>query len=35
MVCNRCIMVVKQELVHLGLKPVYVSMGEADRKSVV
>ncbi len=32
MVCNRCIMVVKQELEILGLKPIRVSMGEAELK---
>ena len=32
MVCNRCIMVVKQELENLGLKPIRVSMGEAEKK---
>ncbi|MGB4844253.1 MAG: AraC family transcriptional regulator [Ferruginibacter sp.] len=32
MVCNRCIMVVKQELETLGLKPIRVSMGEAELK---
>lgn len=32
MVCNRCIMVVKQELVALGLQPLHVSMGEAELK---
>lgn len=30
MVCNRCIMVVKQELENLGLNPIHVSMGEAE-----
>ena len=30
MVCNRCIMVVKQELENLKLKPLKVSMGEAE-----
>lgn len=30
MVCNRCIMVVKQELENLKLKPLNVSMGEAE-----
>lgn len=30
MVCNRCIMVVKQELENLGLKPLHVIMGEAE-----
>lgn len=29
MVCNRCVMVVKQELENLNLKPLHVSMGEA------
>ncbi len=32
MVCNRCIMVVKQELEALGLQPLHVSMGEAELK---
>ena len=32
MVCNRCIMVVKQELETLGLQPLHVSMGEAELK---
>lgn len=32
MVCNRCIMVVKQELENLGLNPIHVSMGEAELK---
>lgn len=32
MVCNRCIMVVKQELENLGLSPIRVSMGEAELK---
>ena len=32
MVCNRCIMVVKQELEILGLKPIRVSRGEAELK---
>ena len=32
MVCNRCIMVVKQELENLKLKPLKVSMGEAELK---
>lgn len=32
MVCNRCILVVKQELETLGLKPLHVSMGEAELK---
>ncbi len=32
MVCNRCILVVKQELEILGLKPLHVSMGEAELK---
>lgn len=30
MVCNRCIMVVKQELEALGLQPLHVSMGEVE-----
>jgi len=30
MVCNRCIMVVKQELENLGLKHLHVIMGEAE-----
>jgi len=32
MVCNRCIMVVKQELEALGLQPLHVTMGEAELK---
>ena len=32
MVCNRCIMVVKQELENLGLNPIHVTMGEAVLK---
>lgn len=32
MVCNRCIMVVKQELENLGLNPIHVAMGEAVLK---
>ena len=32
MVCNRCIMVVKQELETLGLQPLHVTMGEAELK---
>jgi len=32
MVCNRCILVVKQELERLKLIPVQVSMGEAELK---
>ena len=30
MVCTRCIMIVKQELENLGLKPIFVAMGEAE-----
>lgn len=30
MVCNRCVMVVKQELEKLNLKPLRVTMGEAE-----
>ncbi|MFZ1371304.1 MAG: AraC family transcriptional regulator, partial [Ferruginibacter sp.] len=30
MVCNRCIMVVKQELVKLKLQPAIVSLGEVE-----
>ena len=30
MVCNRCILVVRQELEKLGLHPLQVTMGEAD-----
>ena len=32
MVCNRCIMVVKQELESMGLQPLHVFMGEAELK---
>lgn len=34
MVCNRCILVVKQELEALGLQPLHVSMGEAEFKKL-
>ena len=32
MVCNRCIMVVKQELENMNLKPLHVAMGEVELK---
>ena len=32
MVCNRCIMVVKQELVNMKLQPLHVVMGEVELK---
>ncbi len=34
MVCNRCIMVVKQELDKLKLQPLQVSMGEVELTKV-
>lgn len=32
MVCNRCVMVVKQEMEKMNLHPVHVSLGEAELK---
>jgi AraC family transcriptional regulator len=32
MVCNRCILVVKQELVKMNLQPLHVGMGEVELK---
>lgn len=34
MVCNRCILVVRQELERIGLTPVQVSLGEAELASI-
>lgn len=33
MVCNRCIMVVRQELEKLGLQPIQVTLGEVELKN--
>lgn len=33
MVCNRCVMVVRNELENMGLKPVHVTLGEAEIKN--
>ncbi len=33
MVCNRCILVVKQEMENMNLQPLHVSMGEVELKN--
>ena len=35
MVCNRCVMVVRQELEKMGLKPTQITLGEVEIKEVL